>query len=86
MVYMLTATVVFPETKTRKSKSGYVIFLNEPILWNSKLQTTVALSTSEAELMAISSRKERISSYDFMINKRMLFSNENFKLKLRAVN
>ena len=39
------------DTVGRKSRSGYVIFLNGgPIAWNSSLQSTVAQSTSEAEL------------------------------------
>lgn len=38
----------------RKSKTGYVIFLNGgPIAWNSSLQSIVAQSTSEAELYAL---------------------------------
>ena len=39
----------------RHSVSGYVIFLLEvPILWRSKLQRTVSLSSSEAEYYALS--------------------------------
>jgi len=38
-----------------KSRTGYVItFANCPILWSSKLQTEVALSTTEAEYIALS--------------------------------
>ena len=38
----------------RKSRSGYVIYLNGgPIAWNSSLQSRVANSTSEAELYAM---------------------------------
>ena len=38
----------------RKSRTGYVIFLNGgAIAWNSSLQSTVAQSTSEAELYAM---------------------------------
>ena len=37
------------------SRTGYVIFLsNCPILWVSKLQTEIALSTTEAEYIALS--------------------------------
>ena len=40
---------------TCKSTTGYVFFVdNGAILWNSKRQRTVALSTSEAEYMAVS--------------------------------
>ena len=35
------------------SRTGYVIFYaNCPIIWSSKLQTTIALSTTEAEYVA----------------------------------
>jgi hypothetical protein len=38
-----------------KSRTGYVItFANCPILWSSKLQTEIALSTTEAEYIAMS--------------------------------
>jgi hypothetical protein len=39
---------------TRRSTTGYVFFMNGPICWRSKLQPTVALSSVEAEYMAIS--------------------------------
>jgi hypothetical protein len=38
-----------------KSRTGYVItFANCPVLWASKLQTEIALSTTEAEYIALS--------------------------------
>ena len=40
--------------KTRKSVSGFVVFLgNSPISWKSKTQPTVALSSCEAEYVAL---------------------------------
>lgn len=45
----------------RHSVSGYAIFLlNVPILWKSRLQRTVALSSSEAEYYAISEAAKEI--------------------------
>jgi len=41
-------------TKTRRSTSGYVFYLNKcPISWYSKLQDTVAMSSVEAEIIAL---------------------------------
>ena len=43
------------DPSTRKSQSGYVFTLgNAAISWKSKLQTTVALSSTEAEYLALS--------------------------------
>jgi len=39
----------------RKSRSGYIIYLNSsPIIWSSKLQSTIALSSTEAEYVSLS--------------------------------
>jgi hypothetical protein len=38
----------------RRSTTGYCIYINENLVsWNTKKQTTVALSTAEAELMSV---------------------------------
>ena len=43
------------DESTAKSRSGYVImFANCPLIWTSKLQTMVGLSTTECEYMALS--------------------------------
>ena len=43
------------DPSTAKSRSGYLITLgSSPVLWSSKLQTQIALSTTEAEYMALS--------------------------------
>jgi hypothetical protein len=43
------------DPSTAKSRSGYVIlFADCPIIWSSKLQTQIALSTTEAEYIALS--------------------------------
>jgi hypothetical protein len=44
-----------PDSATARSRMGYVFtYANCPILWASKLQTEIALSTTEAEYMALS--------------------------------
>ena len=40
---------------TRKSQSGYTFFTNGPIDWSSKKQSSVSLSSAEAEVMAFCS-------------------------------
>lgn len=46
---------------TRKSRTGYVFLLNDGcITWQSKKQPTVALSTSEAEYMSLSSATQEL--------------------------
>jgi hypothetical protein len=52
------------DPSTAKSRSGYVIlFAGCPIIWSLKLQTQIALSTTEAEYIALSQslREMRIS-------------------------
>jgi Reverse transcriptase (RNA-dependent DNA polymerase) len=49
------------DKENRHSVSGYAIFLLDvPVLWKSKLQRTVALSSSEAEYYAISEAAKEI--------------------------
>jgi len=49
------------DTGTRKSVTGYCIFFQGcPISWKSKGQTSVTLSSSEAELMALSEATKEI--------------------------
>ena len=43
------------DVSTAKSRTGYVIsFAGCPVIWGSKLQTQIALSTTEAEYIALS--------------------------------
>ena len=49
------------DTETRKSTTGYVVTLaNGPVVWNSKKQTCVALSTAESEYVACSATAREI--------------------------
>jgi hypothetical protein len=58
----------------RRSRSGYVIFLGKgPIVWCSKLQKTSALSSMEAEYIALSSTTQDV------IWCRMLLTEMGFK-------
>ena len=44
------------DSSTAKSRTGFIIyFAKVPIMWTSKLQTQIALSTMKAEYMALSS-------------------------------
>ena len=44
------------DPSSRRSTTGFIFYLgNSPISWQSKIQTTVALSTTEAEYIALSS-------------------------------
>jgi len=46
---------------TAKSRSGYVLlYAGCPIVWASKLQTEIALSSTEAEYIAISSAMREV--------------------------
>ena len=42
------------DVDTRRSTTGFIISCGGPIVWHSRLQTTVALSTCEAEYIALS--------------------------------
>eukprot|EP00122_Pirum_gemmata_P021194 Pgem_evm1s19764 len=47
--------------KTRRSTTGYILFINgTPYIWKTTLQTTVALSVMEAEIMAIAAALKEI--------------------------
>ena len=76
---------------TRRSQTGYILFLNSgPISWNSKLQPTVALSSTEAEYMALSTTGQEIKwlrsllqSFNYSINESTkLFVDNEGALKL----
>ena len=52
-----------------KSRTGYVIaFTNCPVLWVSKLQTEIALSTMEAEYIALSQAMHNIIPMQTVLN------------------
>ena len=49
------------DTTDRKSTTGFVIMINDSVVsWLSKKQSTIALSTAEAEYMAISSTTQEL--------------------------
>ena len=70
------------DINNRKSTSGYIFSLspdlaiNNPISWNSKLQKTIALSSCEAEYMAL---KEAVKEAIYLSN---IFNYINDNLKL----
>ncbi len=56
------------DSDDRKSTSGYCVFINNNLVsWNTRKQQTVALSSAEAELMAMTEvRKEVIWCYHLL--------------------
>lgn len=55
---------------TARSRSGFIVMLaSAPIYWSSKLQTTIALSTAESELIALSEATRFIKSITYLIDK-----------------
>ena len=54
---------------TARSRSGYIVFLaDSPLFWSSKLQTIIALSTAESELIALSEATRFIQSITYLID------------------
>ena len=56
------------DVTTAKSRTGYVVmYAGCPVIWGSKLQSVVALSTTEAELVALSTAlRDVIPAMDFL--------------------
>ena len=70
------------DINTRRSTSGFIFFYNNNLIsWNSTLQKTVALSSCEAEYMALKeASKENIylnNTISFLTNKLQLISDSN---------
>ena len=62
------------------SRTGYIIFIHDcPVIWSSKLQTEIALSTVEAEYIALSQSTREIIP---LIN---LIKEQNSDLGLRMI-
>jgi len=56
------------DVDNRRSVSGYIVYTNGPIMWRSKLQQTVALSSTEAEYMALSETIKEILYFRSLMN------------------
>ena len=52
------------EINSRKSTSGYLFYLAGGVIWSSKRQPTVALSSTEAEYMALTHATKEAIGYD----------------------
>ena len=58
-----TSDASFADDITRRSTQGFLIKLfGGPIVWQSTLQRTIVLSTTEAEIMALTSLGREIMS------------------------
>ena len=56
------------ENVTRRSRSGYIVFLNSaPIYWNSKKQTSCDTSTFGSEFVALKQSTEYISGFRYKL-------------------
>jgi hypothetical protein len=66
---------------SRKSVSGYILFLcNVPVCWRSKSQAAISLSSSEAEMYALT---EAVKEIPFIIQV-LLFMNVKIKLPVEV--
>jgi hypothetical protein len=60
------------DATTCYSRTGYIIwFAGCPLIWSSKLQTTVALSTTEAEYIALSTALRDVIYVMQLLNERL---------------
>jgi hypothetical protein len=51
------------------SRSGFIFFLaGAPLFWHSKLQSMIALSTAESELIALSEASKFVKSMTYLID------------------
>jgi hypothetical protein len=54
---------------TARSRSGFIVLLaNAPLYWQSKMQTIIALSTAESELIALSEATRFIKALTYLID------------------
>ena len=59
--FILASDASFADNSDRKSSEGYIAKLfNGPIDWHARKQKTVTTSTTEAELLAISSASKHV--------------------------
>jgi hypothetical protein len=57
------------DPSTAKSRSGWIVFYARcPIIWASKLQSQVAMSTTEAEYIAMSQSLRDVLPIMFLVN------------------
>jgi hypothetical protein len=61
LAFILASDALFTDNSDRKSSEGYIAKLfNSPIDWQARKQKTVTTSTTEAELLAISSASKHM--------------------------
>jgi hypothetical protein len=69
------------DVDNRRSTTGYIFYLNNgPISWNCRTQPTVALSSTEAEYMALSTAAQEAIWLKGILNSLSIGSNKPVKL------
>jgi hypothetical protein len=82
------------DTEDRRSTTGYCTFINGNLIsWQSKKQVTVALSSAEAEYMAIADvvkevewMKELVEEMNYVVKKPMKMKSDNLSAGFMAKN
>jgi hypothetical protein len=77
-----------PDPQAAKSRTGLIVLLaGAPLYWQSKMQTIIALSTAESELIALSKVTRFVRSITYIIDElqsRGLLTNSKSKIHYKV--